>query len=94
MHGIEVINKMNAMKDPDTFVLTGVGERLYPNKVNVEEEHRARVSKAADKRLFNNFYHCPVCDEKWEDEWDSTCNDHCPGCDAEIEPYHSDRVLI
>jgi hypothetical protein len=24
---------------------------------------------------------------KWTDEWSCTCNDRCPKCRAEIEPY-------
>lgn len=37
---------------------------------------------------YRNFYRCP-CGEEWTDEWDCTCNDRCPKCNAEIEPYES-----
>ena len=37
------------------------------------------------KRMFRNFYrHCGV---EWDDVWDCTCNDRCPVCNCEIEPY-------
>lgn len=48
---------------------------------------------APDERVvaqwFENSYHCPVCDTEWVDEWSCMCNDRCPNCDAEIEPYNS-----
>lgn len=40
---------------------------------------------------YRNFYRCE-CGEEWEDEWDSMCNDHCPSCDSEIEPYKSEEI--
>lgn len=38
---------------------------------------------------FTNHYHCP-CGEEWVDVWSSACNDKCPDCNREIEPYASD----
>lgn len=43
-----------------------------------------------EKVWFVNHYHCPDCDVSWDDEWDCTCNDRCPKCNAEIEPDSSD----
>jgi len=28
----------------------------------------------------------------WEDEWDCACNDRCPSCNKEIEPYYCEEV--
>lgn len=36
-----------------------------------------------------NYYHCS-CGTRWVDCWSCTCNDRCPACNKEIEPYHSD----
>ncbi|OAI04335.1 hypothetical protein A1353_13830 [Methylomonas methanica] len=36
-----------------------------------------------------NQYRCPYCQTEWEDEWDCGCNDRCPDCNKEIEPYES-----
>ena len=36
-----------------------------------------------------NLYRCDDCEVEWEDVWDCTCNDKCPECHAEIEPYKS-----
>ena len=38
---------------------------------------------------FTNFYRCP-CGEEWESKWDCQCNDKCPVCNKEIEPYRSE----
>jgi hypothetical protein len=42
---------------------------------------------------FLNFYKCE-CGAKWEDDWSCTCNDECPGCGAEVEPYKSEDVEV
>lgn len=39
-----------------------------------------------------NYYQCPKCELMWVDYWDSMCNDRCPECDKEIEPYKSEEV--
>ncbi|NOV30743.1 hypothetical protein [Methylomonas sp. ZR1] len=39
-----------------------------------------------------NHYRCPYCQTEWEDEWDCACNDRCPHCNKEIEPYESSLI--
>ncbi len=39
-----------------------------------------------------NHYCCPYCHQDWYDEWDCACNDRCPDCNKEIEPYQSDLI--
>jgi hypothetical protein len=39
-----------------------------------------------------NHYCCPYCLLEWQDEWDCACNDKCPNCNKEIEPYESDLI--
>jgi len=42
----------------------------------------------------NQYRHCSVV---WQTHADSMCNDRCPDCNKEIEPFHSepwDRVNI
>ena len=41
--------------------------------------------------VFRNFYECP-CGTTWTDQWNSMCNDRCPTCDCEIQPYHSVEI--
>jgi hypothetical protein len=38
--------------------------------------------------LMNQYAH-QACGVAWESEWDCACNDECPTCGAEIEPYCS-----
>jgi hypothetical protein len=35
---------------------------------------------------FNKYYRCSNGHE-WQDEWDCLCNDRCPTCNEETEPY-------
>jgi len=39
--------------------------------------------------MWTNYYLC-VCGEEWQDTHSCCCNDHCPVCNKEIEPYISD----
>lgn len=36
---------------------------------------------------FLKFYRCPVDGTHWTDNWSAICNDRCPTCGIEIEPY-------
>jgi hypothetical protein len=36
-----------------------------------------------------NFYKHEECAAHWADLWSCGCNDKCPKCGAEIEPYAS-----
>jgi hypothetical protein len=48
-----------------------------------------------------NYYRCDHADSLeedqpesvWVDQWSCTCNDKCPVCNHEIEPYKSDDLL-
>jgi hypothetical protein len=41
--------------------------------------------------LYLNYYRC-TCGKRWIDLWNCMCNDRCPECRKEIEPYRSDDV--
>jgi len=41
------------------------------------------------EQFFQNFYHCPSDGTMWDDVWSCMCNDRCPVCNKEIEPYKS-----
>jgi hypothetical protein len=36
-----------------------------------------------------NFYRHEECGTRWADLWSCGCNDECPKCGGEIEPYDS-----
>lgn len=50
-------------------------------------------------RYRNHYRHveCPAIPKgedhpEWSDEWSCMCNDECPNCGAEIEPYDSEDL--
>ncbi|MEN5278092.1 hypothetical protein ABE527_14205 [Brucella sp. TWI432] len=42
--------------------------------------------------IYLNHYRCDECDTEWDDEWNCMCNDRCPGCNAETEPFDSEEI--
>lgn len=50
-----------------------------------EEVEQSEIEKAP---WFLNRYRC-TCGEEWENEDDCTCNDRCPKCRNEMEPFES-----
>ena len=40
-------------------------------------------------KITENHYICPDCGEEWCDIWNCICKDHCPECNAEVEPTNS-----
>lgn len=46
--------------------------------------HKSPVPTEEDRFIME--YVCNICGEEWEMAGDCACNDHCPGCDAEITP--------
>ena len=43
---------------------------------------------------FRNSYWHDECGLRWTDEWSCACNDRCPECNAEIEPYASEDLSV
>jgi hypothetical protein len=43
---------------------------------------------------FLNHYRHKECHVAWLDEWSCCCNDECPKCGGEIEPYKSDDLSV
>ncbi len=41
---------------------------------------------------FLNYYFCKQCDTAWTDEWDCQCDDECPSCGTDHEPYKSEDL--
>lgn len=57
-----------------------------------------KTKSKGNQRQFLNHYRCPGDLEyrkqheplEWSDTWSCMCNDKCPECNAEIEPYESE----
>lgn len=61
--------------------------RSSPDLIDLVE---VEVEEKAEEPQFRNYYR--HCGEEWEDVWSCACNDECPVCKAEIEPYQSDAL--
>jgi len=48
--------------------------------------------EAEEQIRFLNHYKCPDDGTEWSDEWSCACNDRCPTCNKEIEPYESKEI--
>ncbi len=46
------------------------------------------------KFIFRNYYRCPNDGAAWIAEWSCVCDDRCPTCRAEIEPYDSEDIRV
>jgi hypothetical protein len=46
----------------------------------------------AEEIRFLNHYKCQYDGAEWTDEWSCACNDRCPTCNKEIEPYESNEI--
>lgn len=42
---------------------------------------------------YKNYYHCKECKQRWKSDWLHTCNDKCPNCNSEIQPYKSEQII-
>ncbi len=43
---------------------------------------------------FRKYYRHNECDANWTDTWSCACNDKCPACGAEIEPFDCDDLTV
>lgn len=47
-------------------------------------------SEPKEQLRFRNYYLCPNDGTRWHDDWKHLCNDRCPVCNTEIEPYFNE----
>lgn len=48
-----------------------------------------RELKEEEICFLNRYEHCG---RVWQDHWTCMCNDRCPICNAEIEPFESFQI--
>lgn len=75
------------MPDAPTFeilLVLGVSEVKEWYYVLTGEDDEADTE---DTTWFQNHYR--HCGQEWTTQWSCQCNDRCPRCNAEIEPYNS-----
>ena len=51
------------------------------------------MEEMIERVMYRNYYKCPYDHTQWQDEWTCMCNDRCPECNAEIEPYESEEIM-
>lgn len=68
------------------------------------EERTLALDSDGNPCVWENHYRCPVCEEEipdddpttdasdWVSEWSCQCNENCPHCGTEVEPYHSEWI--
>jgi hypothetical protein len=71
-------------------VIEGDTADIYRNERGELWPHDEQVKQA----WFLNHYRCSDCGETWSDAWSCTCNDRCPNCDTETEPYESEDATV
>lgn len=94
---LETLQELNeAIAEDGNFISEMIPElECYSDQLNKLAEETLNScredSEDSVKMLYKNHYRCD-CGAEWTDEWDCMCNDHCPDCDAEIEPYKSEDI--
>lgn len=63
-------------------------ENAYPNSVI---KNVTLLDPILEPIKYINYYECP-CGCMWTDTWDCNCNDRCPECNKEIEPYDWEEI--
>ena len=76
-------------KDKEVVVASDCGIVAYPTTL----DDYTHLEALETNQKFRNFYQCPDCHTKWQDEWSCICNDDCPKCGCRhIEPYKSEDI--
>lgn len=61
-------------------------DRVFELLERMEAMMQTEMQTENEQRWTNYYMHCGVL---WNDDWSCQCNDECPVCHAEIEPYAS-----
>jgi len=56
------------------------------------EEAMTWVLEWKPEPMYRNFYRCSFDATEWQDEWTAICNDPCPLCGKETEPYETGDI--
>ena len=85
------LRKKDAGKENGIFAL----DLMNNGKIRVWAYSAGFLDEAfmADEEIrFINHYQCPYDGTEWTDRWSCACNDKCPACNKEIEPYESEEI--
>ena len=70
---------------------------LYPTdmaaaEARADERGSDALAVVCRQPQFVNYYPCPDDGTRWSMTWSYMCNDRCPACNHEIEPYRSEAL--
>lgn len=85
---LELMEQLGVADDPCEEAFDACFEHL----LECSEAYLEESDAEEEKQQFLNKYACP-CGETWEDQWSCACNDRCPSCNKEIEPYVSVKLV-
>lgn len=74
---------------PESKLLRDAKQLVTDIQATVIPASTRKQESGIETTEFTNHYLC-TCGEQWQDTWNSACNDRCPTCNREIEPYASD----
>ena len=77
-------------------IIDAIQNQAFEQNLGTEEEifgiNNEEV-EIEDEPLFINYYKCPYCKTKWEDEYSAMPDDDCPECGTRhISPYKSEKL--
>ena len=62
---------------------------MVSKRSTISNKRRVHKRVSDPKTVYVNYYRCPDDGTHWADSWSCMCNDRCPRCGHEIEPYKS-----
>jgi len=94
---IEVEIRDYDVQDYDNVEIDEDGDE-YQKMIFPAEENKIEFLASGDQCFpdkeepmeYRNYY--KHCGEEWDDVWSCQCNDECPKCGKEIEPYKSEDI--
>jgi tRNA G26 N,N-dimethylase Trm1 len=90
---LEILSQQKANQLIDIPGIYEIVSEFYNNDIlRIHKQELADKRKDGSNRVFKNYYYCERCGEEWDDMWDTSCDDQCPECNAEINPYKSEEL--
>jgi len=83
----EAKKKAKELNQDDYQIVSGTHIVEEGHTKNIELKNREEENLNDN---YTNFYKCSECGHTWSDEWPHVCNDNCPSCGIEIEPWLSE----
>jgi|688.fasta_scaffold65925_5 hypothetical protein len=99
---VKIKDELNDLSNKINFLKTELDFNTWELIQFLKEKQMLQVTDLDDEQKtthrFINYYKCPFCKDEnnnsleWHDAWDHSCNDRCPECDVETQPYLSEDL--